>query len=98
MNQYWTARKSINGLRHFVLLNSFFHEGEDFFLLVSVLDAEINLKISKSDLLNAGEWEPGWKNLNKSSSISNEYVKFKKKNRKEKNQIFINNDSIFNIS
>ena len=44
MENYWTSNKPIKGLRHFVLVNETKEKGNIIFLMVSVLDSEINLK------------------------------------------------------
>ena len=44
MENFWTSNKSINGLRHFVLVNETREQGKITFLMVSVLDSEIYLK------------------------------------------------------
>jgi len=44
MENYWTSNKTINGLRHFVLVNGTKEKGNTIFLMVSVLDSEINLR------------------------------------------------------
>ena len=68
--------------------------------MVSVIDVEVNLKISKEELLNSEKWNEGWLNLPISESITKGYSEYKKnKNLKEgTNKIFINKNSIFNIS
>ena len=44
MDCYWTSKKPIKGLRHFVLIDKF-HSGDEItFLLVSVIDVDINLE------------------------------------------------------
>ena len=99
MENFWTSKKTINGLRHFVLVNKTKEKGKNFFLMVSVLDCEINLKITYKDLLNSGNWERGWLNLNKTDSITEDYVRFKFLNQKKViNKIFLTDDSLFNIS
>ena len=99
MENFWTSKKPINGLRHFVLVNKTKEKGKNFFLMVSVLDCEINLKITYKDLLNSGNWERGWLNLNKTDSITEDYVRFKFLNKKKGiNKIFLTDDSLFNIS
>ena len=99
MEKFWTSKKTINGLRHFVLVNKTKEKGKNFFLMVSVLDCEINLKITYKDLLNSGNWEKGWLNLNKTDSITEDYVRFKFLNQKKViNKIFLTDDSLFNIS
>jgi len=95
----WTSNKSINGLRHFVLLNEIKEKGNIIFLMVSVLDSEINLKITHEDLINSGDWQKGWINLPKIESITEEFVKYKQRKKMESlDKIFINEDSSFNIS
>ena len=99
MENFWTSKKSINGLRHFVLVNNTKEKGKNFFLMVSVVDSEINLKITYKDLLNSCNWERGWLNLNKTDSITEDYVIFKFLNQKKGiNKIFLTDDSLFNIS
>ena len=46
MENYWTSIKPLNGLRHFVLVNQTKEKGSIIYLMVSVLDSEINLKTS----------------------------------------------------
>ena len=99
MENYWTSNKPINGLRHFVLLNGSKEKGNMIFLMVSVLDSEINLKITHEELINSGNWYKGWTNLPKNQSITNEYVNYKASNKSEViDAIFVNEDSSFNIS
>ena len=99
MEKFWTSNENINGLRHFVLVNEMKEKGNITFLMVSVLDSEINLKINYEELINNGNWEKGWINLPKLQSITEEYVRYKSINKGEViNKIFINEDSFFNIS
>ncbi len=99
MENYWTSNKTINGLRHFVLVNESKEKGNISFLMVSVLDSEIYLKTTYEELINSGNWYEGWINLPKPQSISEEYVKYKSINKGEDiDEIFINEDSLFNIS
>jgi len=98
MENFWTSNKPINGLRHFVLINEIKEKGNIFFLMVSVLDSEINLKISYEELISSGNWYKGWISLPKTQSITEEYVNYKSRNKAEGNyEIFINEDSSFNI-
>ena len=92
--------KPINGLRHFVLVSKVKEKNKIRNLMVSVLDVGINLKISNEELINSVYWTEGWLNLPKNESITKDYLKFKSLNSsKEKiNKIFINKNSIFNIS
>ena len=96
---FWTSIKPINGLRHFVLLNETKEKGKIIFLLVSVLDSEINLKITQDELINSGNWHQGWINLAKVESITQEYFNYKSCNKSEGiDGVFVNEDSSFNIS
>ncbi len=99
MENFWTSNKTINGLRHFVLVNETKKKGKIFFLMVSVLDSEINLKITYEELINSGNWQKGWINLPKRQSITRDYVNYKSINKGESIvEIFVNQDSLFNIS
>ena len=99
MENFWTSNKTINGLRHFVLVNETKERGNITFLMVSVLDSEINLKTTYEELINSGNWRKGWINLPKLQSITEEYVRYKSINKGEgKDEIFINENSLFNIS
>ena len=99
MENFWTSNKSINGLRQFVLLNETIEKGNITFLMVSVLDSEINLETTYEELINSGNWHKGWINLPKLQSITEEYVRCKSVNQGGGiDEIFINEDSLFNIS
>ena len=99
MENFWTSKKPIKGLRHFVLVNKTKEKGKIFYLMVSVVDCDINLKITIKDLFNSGNWEKGWLNIPKNESINEEYVRFKSLNKKKGiNKIFLTDDSLFNIS
>ena len=99
MENFWTSNKTINGLRHFVLVNETREQGNIIFSMVSVLDSEINLNTTYEELINSGNWYKGWINLPKLQSITEEYVNYKSINKVEViDEIFINEDSLFNIS
>ena len=99
MENFWTSNKSIKGLRHFVLVNEIKEKGNIIFLMVSVIDSEINLKITYEELINSENWYKGWINLPKLQSITEEYLNYKSINKGEIiDEIFINEDSLFNIS
>ena len=99
MENFWTSNKSINGLRHFVLVNETKEKGNITVLMVSAVDTEIYLKTSYEELINSGNWHKGWINLPKLESITEEYVKYKSTYKGESiDEIFINEDSLFNIS
>ena len=99
MENFWTSNKSINGLRHFVLVNETKEKGNITFLMVSVVDSEINIEITYEELINSGNWYKGWINIPKLQSITKEYVDYKSLKKGESiDEIFVNEDSVFNIS
>ena len=99
MENFWTSNKSINGLRHFVLVNEIKEKGNITFLMVSVVDSEINIETTYEELINSGNWHKGWINLSKLQSITEEYVEYKSLKKGESiDEIYINEDSLFNIS
>ena len=99
MESFWTSNKTIKGLRHFVLVNETIEKGNIIFLMVSVLDSEINLKTTYEELINSGNWHKGWVSLSKHKSITEEYLNYKSINKGEGiDEMFINEDSLFNIS
>ena len=100
MENYWTSNESINGLRHFVLVNKINEQDQINFLMVSVVDVEISLKISNEELLNSGNWNEGWLNLPKSEAITKDYSDYKLNNNSIEGieKIFVRNDSLFNIT
>ena len=53
MKIMWTSNKPINGLRHFVLVNKIKEKDKIKNLMVSVIDVEINLRISNKELLKS---------------------------------------------
>nr|WP_075486344.1 TIGR02450 family Trp-rich protein [Prochlorococcus marinus] len=99
MENFWTSNKPINGLRHFVMVNKIKEKENLIFFMVSVLDSEINLKISYEELINSGNWLKGWINLPKPESVTEEYGNYKFTNKdKRVDEIFVNDNSQFNIS
>ena len=98
MENYWTSNEAINGLRHFVLVNKINEQDQIKFLMVSVIDVEISLKISYEELLNSEKWNEGWLNLSNSESITKDYLDYKSAPIKKEVNIFVNKDSLFNIS
>jgi len=99
MENYWTSNKPINGLRHFVLVNETKEKGNITFLMVSVVDSEINIETTYEELINSGNWHKGWINLPKLQSITEEYLDYKFLKKGESiGEIFINEDSLFNIT
>jgi len=99
MDNFWTSKKPINGLRHFVLLNETREKGNINCLMVSVIDSKINLKITYDELKNSGNWYKGWIDLPELESITEEYRNYECINEIEViDEIFVNEDSLFNIS
>ena len=99
MENYWTSNKPINGLRHFVLVNETKEKGNMTYLMVSVLDSEINLNITYEELINSGNWSKGWIDLPKFESITVDYGIYKSTKKIEDiNELFFNDESSFNIS
>ena len=99
MENFWTSNKSIYGLRHFVLVNETKEKGNITFLMVSVVDSEINIQTTYEELINSGNWHEGWINLPKHQWITEEYDDFKSLKKGESiDEIFVNEDSVFNIS
>ena len=99
LENFWTSKKPLNGLRHFVLVNEKKEKENIIFLMVSVLDSDINFKISYEELINSGNWIKGWINLPKLESITGKYSRYKSNNKGEEiDKIFIEDDSLFNIS
>ena len=81
------------------MVNEIKEKGDIFFWMVSVLDSEINFKTTYEELINSGKWYKGWINLPKIQSITEEYVYCKSSIKlKGIDEIFINEDSPFNIS
>jgi len=99
MNLYWTSIRPIKGLRHFVCVNEFVEKGDLKLLLVSVIDIEVNLIVSKNELENSGSWKMGWLDLNKSESITEDYISFKSSKKFSKpTKLLLNDSSKFKLS
>ena len=99
MNLYWTSIRPINGLRHFVCVNEMLDNGEYKFILVSVIDINVNLIVSKNELENSLLWILGWLELNKSESITPDYISFKKRKKlSDPTKLLLNDSSPFYLS
>ena len=99
MNLFWTSKKSINGLKHFVLINKYKEKGLYLLELVSVLDEDINLIISKKEFEKSKQWEIGFINDKKENIFINEYKEFKRINSNGRSdKILLRKNSPFNIS
>ena len=57
MNLYWTSVRPINGLRHFVCVNELLDKGDLNLLLVSAIDIEVNLIVSRNEYKNISSSE-----------------------------------------
>ncbi len=97
MDLYWTSRKAINGLKHFVVINQYELNKEVYLDFVSVLDDAISFTLSKKVFDESSQWIKGWNdevdNINKK-----EYLKFKLSKVENKSKIIFNENSLFNIS
>ena len=99
MENFWTSKNPIKGLRHFVLVNETKKRDKVIVSLVSVVDVEINLKIAYEELLDSSNWVMGWTNLPKFQSITKDYLKYKSAHKeRDKKKFFIKDDSLFDIS
>ena len=99
MDLYWTSRKTINGLKHFVLINQYELKKEVYLDFVSVLDASINFKISRKAFEESSQWTKGWNDNEEENINMREYLKFKSKNvRDYSSKINLKETSQFNIS
>ena len=99
MEIYWTSRKTINGLKHFIVINQYELKKEVYFDVVSVLDESISFTIPKKVLKESSQWIKGWNDNQKENIDIREYLDFKSSRREYKsNKIIFNETSIFNIS
>ncbi len=99
MELYWTSRKTINGLKHFVLINQYELNKEVYFDFVSVLDDAISFTISKKAFVESRQWLKGWNDNERENIDIKEYLEFKSSIREHKpNKIIFNENSLFNIS
>ncbi len=99
MALYWTSKKYIYGLKHFVLINKYELNKELYLDFVSVLDEAISFTISKKVFEESDQWIKGWNDNEKDNIDIKEYLKFKSSTREYKiNKFFFNESSLFNIS
>jgi len=96
---YWTSRKTINGLKHFVLINQYEIKRETYLDFVSALDEEISFTISKKVFEESSQWIKGWNDNDGENIDIKEYLEFKSSIREYRNnKISFNETSLFNIS
>ena len=99
MEIYWTSRKTINGLKHFVIINKYEFKKEVYLNFVSVLDEAISFTISKKVFEESSQWIEGWNDNGREKIDIKEYLEFKASVSEYKNnKIILNETSIFNIS
>ena len=99
MELFWTSKKRINGLKHFVVINQYKLKEEEYLDFVSVLDDSINFKISKKVFEDSNQWIKGWNNNEKEKIDFKEYQKFKSEiNKDNLIKISLSETSQFNIS
>ena len=99
MEPYWTSRKTINGLKHFVVINQYEFKKKVYLEFVSALDEAISFIISKKVFEESSQWIKGWNENERENIDIKEYLEFKSSIRKYKtNKIIFNETSLFNIS
>ena len=99
MELYWTSRKPINGLKHFVVINQYEFKKEVYLDLVSALDEAISFTISKKVFEESSQWIKGWNDNERENIDIKEYLEFKSSLGSYKsNKIIFNETSLFNIS
>ena len=98
MELYWTSRKTINGLKHFVVINQYELKKEVYLDFVSVLDDAISFTLSKKVFEESSQWIKGWNDDERDNIDKIEYLKFKLSKVENKSKIIFNENSLFNIS
>ena len=99
MELYWTSRKTINGLKHFVVINQYKFKKKVYLEFVSALDEAISFTISKKVFEESSQWIKGWNDNERENIDIEKYLKFKSSRKKNKlNKIILNENSLFNIS
>ena len=64
----WTSKAYIQNQRHFVAINYGGEPLERWVVLMSVLDSNVVVKVSWSQLVDPSNWECGWDGNNQSNS------------------------------
>ena len=99
MELCWTSKKTIKGLKHFIIINIYELKEEVYLDFVSVLDDSIFFKISRKAFEESNEWIKGWNDKEKEGIDYKEYLKFKSKIGKyDISKIILNYNSQFNIT
>ena len=98
MELYWTSKKTISGLKHFVVINQYELKKEVYLDFVSVLDDAISFTLSKKVFDESSQWIKGWNDDEVDNINKKEYLKFKLSKVENKSKIIFNENSLFNIS
>ena len=99
MELYWTSKKTIKGLKHFVVINKYELNEQIYLDIVSVLDEAISFTISKKVFEESSQWRKGWNDNQRENIDMKEYQEFKSSIREYKpNKIILKETSLFNIS
>ena len=99
MELYWTSKKTIKGLKHFVVINKYELNEQIYLDIVSVLDEAISFTISKKVFEESNQWIKGWNDNERENIDMKEYLEFKLSTGESKtNKIIFNETSLFNIS
>ena len=98
MELYWSSKKTINGLKHFVVINQYEFKKEVYLDFVSVLDDAISFTLSKKVFEESSQWKKGWNDDEVDNINKKEYLKFKLSKVENKSKIIFNENSLFNIS
>ena len=99
MEIFWTSKNTINGLKHFVVVNQYELKKEVYFDFVSVLDESISFTISKKVFEESSQWIKSCYFIEKENIDIKEYLEFKSSIKEYKpNKIIFNETSKFNIS
>ena len=69
----WTSKFEIAGQVHFVAINYFEDSQEKWVVLMSVIDSNLVIKVSWSQLIDSSNWLPGWDEISniESSELCN---------------------------
>ncbi|WP_413677589.1 TIGR02450 family Trp-rich protein [Prochlorococcus sp. MIT 0916] len=60
----WTSKESVYGYVHFVAINYGGELMKRWVVLMSVVDSNVVVKVSWSQLVDLSDWEPGWDERN----------------------------------
>ncbi len=99
MELYWTSRKAIKGLKHFVIINQYEFKKEVYLEFVSALDEAISFSVPKKVFEESSQWIKGWNDNERENIDIEEYLEFKSLIGEYKTKkIIFNETSLFNIS